>query len=195
MFNQWELMSPMPEAVLHPAVAATNQRIYVFGGENAMQNPVRIIQVQHALFLIISLRYGRVVVSPQSKRVVGSISTWNLALSVWSLHVHNVSALVLPGNSINPPTKLKTSILGCLAIVYMVVCLSEKLCKKLATCPGSTPPSPHDSLMMDAWMFFLGNSPAVFNLLPAGVSHRQEHVVQDGEQNSQECVCTSCCHR
>lgn len=35
----------MPEAVLHPAVAATNQRIYVFGGEDAMQNPVRIIQV------------------------------------------------------------------------------------------------------------------------------------------------------
>lgn len=55
MFNQWELMSPMPEAVLHPAVAATNQRIYVFGGENAMQNPVRMIQVQHDLFLIISL--------------------------------------------------------------------------------------------------------------------------------------------
>lgn len=74
MFNQWELMSPMPEAVLHPAVAATNQRIYAFGGENAMQNPVRIIQVQYAPFLIISLRYGRVVVSPQSKRVVGSIS-------------------------------------------------------------------------------------------------------------------------
>lgn len=48
MFNQWEFMSPMPEAVLHPAVAATNQRIYVFGGENAMQSPVRIIQVRHA---------------------------------------------------------------------------------------------------------------------------------------------------
>ena len=30
MFNQWETMSPMPEAVLHPAVAATDQRIYVF---------------------------------------------------------------------------------------------------------------------------------------------------------------------
>lgn len=40
-------MSPMPEAVLHPAVATTNQRIYVFGGEDAMQNPVRIIQVRH----------------------------------------------------------------------------------------------------------------------------------------------------
>eukprot|EP00066_Takifugu_rubripes_P003456 XP_003966025.1 PREDICTED: kelch-like protein 38 [Takifugu rubripes] len=47
MFNQWEHMSAMPEAVLHPAVAATNQRIYVFGGEDAMQNPVRIIQVYH----------------------------------------------------------------------------------------------------------------------------------------------------
>lgn len=45
MFNQWESMAPMPEAVLHPAVAATNQRIYVFGGEDAMQNPVRLIQV------------------------------------------------------------------------------------------------------------------------------------------------------
>lgn len=45
MFNQWESMSPMPETVLHPAVAATNQRIFVFGGEDAMQNPVRIIQV------------------------------------------------------------------------------------------------------------------------------------------------------
>lgn len=39
-------MSAMPEAVLHPAVAAANQRIYVFGGEDAMQNPVRIIQVK-----------------------------------------------------------------------------------------------------------------------------------------------------
>lgn len=45
MFNQWEAMAPMPEAVLHPAVAVANQRIYVFGGEDAMQNPVRIIQV------------------------------------------------------------------------------------------------------------------------------------------------------
>lgn len=47
MFNQWESMAPMPEAVLHPAVAAINQRIYVFGGEDGMQNPVRIIQVRH----------------------------------------------------------------------------------------------------------------------------------------------------
>ncbi|KAM7420368.1 hypothetical protein PAMA_014876 [Pampus argenteus] len=47
MFNQWESMAPMPEAVLHPAVAATNQRIYMFGGEDAMQNPVRLIQVYH----------------------------------------------------------------------------------------------------------------------------------------------------
>ncbi|KAL6108894.1 klhl38 [Pungitius sinensis] len=47
MFNQWEAMAPMPEAVLHPAVAVANQRIYVFGGEDAMQNPVRIIQVYH----------------------------------------------------------------------------------------------------------------------------------------------------
>ena len=46
MFNQWELMAPMPEAVLHPAVAATNQRIFIFGGEDAMQNPVRLIQVK-----------------------------------------------------------------------------------------------------------------------------------------------------
>lgn len=45
MFNQWERMSAMPEAVLHPAVAASNQRIYVFGGEDAVQNPVRMIQV------------------------------------------------------------------------------------------------------------------------------------------------------
>lgn len=53
MFNQWETMSPMPEAVLHPAVAATDQRIYVFGGEDAMQNPVRLIQViPNALSLI-----------------------------------------------------------------------------------------------------------------------------------------------
>ena len=49
MFNQWESMAPMPEAVLHPAVAATNQRIYVFGGEDAMQNPVRIIQVRRCV--------------------------------------------------------------------------------------------------------------------------------------------------
>lgn len=47
MFNQWESMAPMPEAVLHPAVAATNQRIYMFGGEDVLQNPVRIIQVRH----------------------------------------------------------------------------------------------------------------------------------------------------
>lgn len=46
MFNQWELMAPMPTAVQHPAVAAHDQRIYVFGGEDAMQNPVRMIQVR-----------------------------------------------------------------------------------------------------------------------------------------------------
>ncbi len=45
MFNQWEAMAPMPTAVLHPAVAAHNQRMYVFGGEAVMQKPVRIIQV------------------------------------------------------------------------------------------------------------------------------------------------------
>ncbi|KAI5105794.1 kelch-like protein 38 [Silurus meridionalis] len=47
MFNLWESMAPMPEAVQHPAVAAYDQRIYVFGGEDAMQNPVRMIQVYH----------------------------------------------------------------------------------------------------------------------------------------------------
>lgn len=47
-------MSPMPEAVLHPAVAATNQRIYVFGGEDTMQNPVRIIQVAHSALQSVS---------------------------------------------------------------------------------------------------------------------------------------------
>ncbi len=45
MFNQWEAMAPMPTAVLHPAVAAHNQRMCVFGGEEVMQKPVRIIQV------------------------------------------------------------------------------------------------------------------------------------------------------
>uniref|UniRef100_A0A8C6KSQ7 Kelch like family member 38 n=1 Tax=Nothobranchius furzeri TaxID=105023 RepID=A0A8C6KSQ7_NOTFU len=47
MFNQWEPMAPIPEAALHPAVAAINQRVYVIGGEDAMQNPVRLIQVYH----------------------------------------------------------------------------------------------------------------------------------------------------
>ncbi|XP_076827236.1 kelch-like protein 38 isoform X1 [Brachyhypopomus gauderio] len=47
MFNQWELMAPMPVAVQNPAVAAHEKRIYVFGGEDAMQNPVRMIQVYH----------------------------------------------------------------------------------------------------------------------------------------------------
>ncbi|XP_048881055.1 kelch-like protein 38 [Brienomyrus brachyistius] len=47
MFNLWEPMATMPTAVLHPAVAANDQRIYVFGGEDAMQNPVRLIQVYH----------------------------------------------------------------------------------------------------------------------------------------------------
>uniref|UniRef100_A0A8C1EEF2 Kelch-like family member 38b n=1 Tax=Cyprinus carpio TaxID=7962 RepID=A0A8C1EEF2_CYPCA len=47
MFNQWEAMAPMPIAVLHPAVAVHNQRICVFGGEDAMQKPIRMIQVYH----------------------------------------------------------------------------------------------------------------------------------------------------
>lgn len=47
MFNQWESIAPMPVATLHPAVAATNQRIYMFGGEDCMQYPVRLIQVRH----------------------------------------------------------------------------------------------------------------------------------------------------
>ncbi|XP_005799086.1 kelch-like protein 38 [Xiphophorus maculatus] len=47
MFNQWEAVAPMPETVLYPAVAATNQRIYMFGGQDATHNPVRLIQVYH----------------------------------------------------------------------------------------------------------------------------------------------------
>uniref|UniRef100_A0A3Q2ZLP6 Kelch like family member 38 n=1 Tax=Hippocampus comes TaxID=109280 RepID=A0A3Q2ZLP6_HIPCM len=63
MFNQWESMAPMPEAVLHPAVAATNQRIYMFGGEDAMQNPVRLTNVhfraKNNFFKIFSPPTGR----------------------------------------------------------------------------------------------------------------------------------------
>lgn len=45
IYNTWEIMASMPVAVLHPAVAAKDQRIYLFGGEDVMQNPVRLIQV------------------------------------------------------------------------------------------------------------------------------------------------------
>ncbi|XP_077349420.1 kelch-like protein 38 isoform X1 [Lithobates pipiens] len=47
IYNTWETMANMPVAVLHPAVAAKDQRIYLFGGEDVMQNPVRLIQVYH----------------------------------------------------------------------------------------------------------------------------------------------------
>eukprot|EP00079_Xenopus_tropicalis_P016337 XP_004915109.1 PREDICTED: kelch-like protein 38 [Xenopus tropicalis] len=47
IYNKWEAMANMPVAVLHPAVAANDQRIYLFGGEDVMQNPVRLIQVYH----------------------------------------------------------------------------------------------------------------------------------------------------
>nr|XP_033785663.1 kelch-like protein 38 [Geotrypetes seraphini]XP_033785664.1 kelch-like protein 38 [Geotrypetes seraphini] len=47
IYNMWEAMANMPVAVLHPAVAAKSQRIYLFGGEDIMQNPVRLIQVYH----------------------------------------------------------------------------------------------------------------------------------------------------
>ncbi|CAO2602235.1 Kelch-like protein 38 [Lemmus lemmus] len=43
----WESMANMPVAVLHPAVAVKDQRLYLFGGEDVMQNPVRLIQVYH----------------------------------------------------------------------------------------------------------------------------------------------------
>uniref|UniRef100_A0A8C7XCQ7 Kelch-like family member 38b n=1 Tax=Oryzias sinensis TaxID=183150 RepID=A0A8C7XCQ7_9TELE len=65
MFNQWELIAPMPEAVLHPAVAATNQRIYVFGGEDVLKNPVRLIQVYHI---------GRNMWSKMENRTVKNVS-------------------------------------------------------------------------------------------------------------------------
>ncbi|XP_032465467.1 kelch-like protein 38 [Phocoena sinus] len=45
--NVWERMASMPLGVLHPAVAVKDQRLYLFGGENIMQNPVRLIQVYH----------------------------------------------------------------------------------------------------------------------------------------------------
>lgn len=45
IYNAWEAMANMPVAVLHPAVATKDQRIYLFGGEDCMQNPVRLIQV------------------------------------------------------------------------------------------------------------------------------------------------------
>ena len=43
--NVWERMASMPVGVLHPAVAVKDQRLYLFGGEDIMQNPVRLIQV------------------------------------------------------------------------------------------------------------------------------------------------------
>ncbi|XP_049710209.1 kelch-like protein 38 isoform X1 [Elephas maximus indicus] len=45
--NVWESMARMPVGVLHPAVAVKDQRLYLFGGEDIMQNPVRLIQVYH----------------------------------------------------------------------------------------------------------------------------------------------------
>nr|XP_003467433.1 kelch-like protein 38 [Cavia porcellus] len=45
--NTWERMANMPVGVLHPAVAVKDQRLYLFGGEDIMQNPVRLIQVYH----------------------------------------------------------------------------------------------------------------------------------------------------
>lgn len=45
MSNVWERMANMPVGVLHPAVAVKDQRLYLFGGEDVMQNPVRLIQV------------------------------------------------------------------------------------------------------------------------------------------------------
>ncbi|XP_047216369.1 kelch-like protein 38 [Girardinichthys multiradiatus] len=65
MFNQWEAVSPIPEAVLHPAVAATNQRIYMFGGQDATYNPVRLIQVYHI---------GRNMWSKMENRTVKNVS-------------------------------------------------------------------------------------------------------------------------
>ncbi|XP_073446386.1 kelch-like protein 38 [Dendrobates tinctorius] len=47
IYNSCEEMASMPVAVLHPAVAAKDERIYLFGGEDEMQNPVRLIQVYH----------------------------------------------------------------------------------------------------------------------------------------------------
>ncbi|XP_061462128.1 kelch-like protein 38 isoform X2 [Rhineura floridana] len=47
IYNVWEHMANMPVAVLHPAVSVKDQRIYLFGGEDMMQNPVRLIQVYH----------------------------------------------------------------------------------------------------------------------------------------------------
>ncbi|KAL0963325.1 hypothetical protein UPYG_G00304680 [Umbra pygmaea] len=65
MFNQWEIMAPMPTAVLHPATAANDQRIYLFGGEDAMQNPVRMTQVYHI---------GRNMWSKMESRTVKNVS-------------------------------------------------------------------------------------------------------------------------
>ncbi|XP_073925271.1 kelch-like protein 38 isoform X2 [Castor canadensis] len=47
----WESMASMPVGVLHPAVAVKDQRLYLFGGEDVMQNPVRLIQVNSWSFL------------------------------------------------------------------------------------------------------------------------------------------------
>ncbi|NXY19435.1 KLH38 protein, partial [Atrichornis clamosus] len=47
VYNTCESMANMPVAVLNPAVAAKDQRVYLFGGEDIMQNPVRLIQVYH----------------------------------------------------------------------------------------------------------------------------------------------------
>ncbi|XP_012887659.1 PREDICTED: kelch-like protein 38 [Dipodomys ordii] len=45
--DTWQTMASMPVGVLHPAVAVKDQRLYLFGGEDVMQNPVRLTQVYH----------------------------------------------------------------------------------------------------------------------------------------------------
>ncbi|XP_029447841.1 kelch-like protein 38 isoform X2 [Rhinatrema bivittatum] len=42
IYNVWEAMANMPVAVLHPAVAAKNQRIYLFGGLSCV--PKHVVQ-------------------------------------------------------------------------------------------------------------------------------------------------------
>ncbi|XP_024152152.1 kelch-like protein 38 isoform X3 [Oryzias melastigma] len=82
MFNNWETMAPMPTAALHPAVAASDQRIYVFGGEDAMQNPVRLIQVEKASL-------GR-----QTEKDLVKHQVWGIRSSAASLIVLTVDVCV-----------------------------------------------------------------------------------------------------
>ena len=93
--NVWESMACMPVGVLHPAVAVKDQRLYLFGGEDIMQNPVRLIQVKGWSFLSCKCMSVRPHTCTPIHKYTCAHSTRTVQHKCMHLHMHMCACILM----------------------------------------------------------------------------------------------------